>query len=190
MNITGYNERFQGRDFSQQYLEPHKLHNNKIYRVNIFSKDAISGTYTDGTYFVNLDDIPNPGQYHIVIENMVVFPSSTSGNVTTFMVELLDVNQPNTYSTSIQTNSRIALSTSLEGNIYYTGSVAVTRNWCNYQRNITTNTIGIPLSDTNILKSKQIRIQLKSLADAVLATSSMGSTTSWMMTLLVYPFSP
>lgn len=178
------------REYSKQYLDAHKLNHNKIYRVNIFSKDAVSGTYTDGTYFVNLDDIPNPGLYHIAIENMVVFPSSTSANVTTFLVELLDVNQPNSYSTSVQTNSRIALSTCLEGNIHWNGTAAVTRNWCNYQRNISTNTIGIPLMDTNILKSKQIRIQLKSLADTVLATSSMGSSTTFMMTLLIYPFNP
>lgn len=191
MNITGYNERLQGREFSKQYLEPYRLNNDKIYRVNIFSKDLIRGTYTDGTYFINLDDIANPNKYHIAIENMVVVPSNTtSTTITPFLVELLDVNQPDTYSTSVQTNSRIALSTSLEGNIYWNGTTAVTRNWCNYQRNITTDTVGIPLCDTNILRSQQLRIQLKSLNDAVLATTDMGNSTAFMMTILVYPFNP
>lgn len=189
MNITGFNERLQGRDYSLQYLDGEKLKNDRFYRITIFSKDLVSGSYCDGTYFVDLPTDINSHKYHLAIENMVVYPSSTSATVSPFMVELLDINQADTYNTSTKTNSRIALSTCLEGNIYWNGTAAVSRNWCNYQRNITASTIGFPLMDTNIMRSKQLRIQLKALDDTVLTTSVMGTSTAWVLTLLIYPFS-
>lgn len=190
MNITNINDMI-GRQYKEQFLTPHKLHRDKIYRITIFSKDLVSGTYTDGVYFVNLpDSIHEPNKYHLAVESLVVQPSSTTANVTQFMVEFLDINQPDTYNTSTQTNSRIALMTSLDGNILWNGTAAVTRNWCNFNRTITSDTIGIPLMDLNIMRSKQLRIQLKGLNDAVLATSTMGSSSSWVMTLVIYPFSP
>lgn len=181
------------RDYSNQYLNSVKLNRDKIYRIVLYSKDGLNGSanHTDNVFFVNLPDtIQEPNKYHMAIESFVVDCQTTSNKPIAFAVEFLDVNQPDTYNTSTANNSRIAASCVMEGTGTWNGTTAGFRNWVNYQKNITSDTIGIPLIDTNIMRSKQLRIQLKNAADAALATNVLGTNTNWIMTIIVYPFSP
>lgn len=192
MNITNLNEML-GRQFRDQWLIPHKLNRDKIYRITVYSKDAISGNYTDGVYFIDLPDvIQEPNKYHLAVESFVVSPNSTTQIPAAFTVEFLDVNQPDTYSTSTRTNSRVACMICSEGNVFWNNTTGsnINRNWVNYQRNISSSTIGIPLMDLSIMRTTQMRIQLKTMADAVMGTGVLGSGAQWAMTLVIYPFSP
>lgn len=193
MNITGFNDRFQGREYTKFYDDGVKLKRDKVFRITIFSKDGLSGAanHTDNIYFVNMpDDIHEPNKYHIAVESFIADCASTTQKPVPILIEFLDINQPDTYNTSTQTNSRIAACCTLEGTGTWNGTSAGFRNWINYQRSITSDTVGIPLMDTSIMRSKQLRIQLKSVSDAVLATNILGTNSNWVMTLVAFPFSP
>lgn len=170
----------QGRDYNKQYITPHKMERDRVYRVVIFSKDVESGgNWSNGLYNVNLDDIPYPNQYHVAIESWTMSTANNITKPTPFFVELTDINQPDSYSTSSDTNSKIAL------------LAQVSSTWGGIQNSIVSSTIGIPLSDTNILKNKQLRIQLKGPDDTTGSLyTSLGAATSWIMVLLVYRFNP
>jgi hypothetical protein len=171
----------QGREFQNQYLTPHKMDRERVYRISIYSKDGLNGatSFQDNIYQIVLDDIPEPNKYHIMVESWAMKASVTLNSTTPFIVELSDISQPDSYSTSTKTNSRIAL------------IAQTSTSWGGIQNNISTNTVGIPLSDTNIMRNKQLRIQVKGLDDSTTtAATNLGSNTTWIMNLVIYPFKP
>lgn len=178
MNITNLST-MQGRDYDKQYLTRHKMNKDRFYRVCIFSKDAVSGTFADGVYAVNLDDIPEPNAYHIAVESLVMNYTTNLTKPVPFIIEFLDINQPDSYNTSSKTNNRILL-TGMQSN-----------SFGGYQNNIFSSSIGVPLVDTNIMKNKQLRIQIKDIDDTTTGiTSALGAGTKWVMTLLIYKYTP
>lgn len=169
----------QGRDYEKQWLTPKPCKRDRFYRVCIYSKDAVSGTFADGIYSVNLDDIPEPNAYHIAVESLVMNYTTTLSRPVPFVVEFLDIVQPDSYNTSSQTNNRILL-TGMQSN-----------SFGGYQNNIFSSSIGVPLSDTNLLKNKQLRIQIKDIDNTTAGiVSALGSNTKWIMTLLIYKYTP
>lgn len=160
------------------------LNREQIYRVCIHSKDAISGTFFDGVHQVDLPDFIKSeeiGKYHIAVEEFLLNNSSTQLGVTRTLVVEADISQPDTYSTNTQGNTQVL----------FTMSRAIGGTALSYYNSITNDTFGIPLVDVSFLRSKQMRVRLKR-ADGVLydnTTNGMGSS-SWEMTLAIYPFEP
>lgn len=170
----------QGREFKNQWLTPKPCERQRFYRVAIYSKDAISGTFADGVYSINLDDIPEPNAYHIAVESFVM---NYSGNNFTkpvpFVIEFLDIVQPDSFNTSSRTNNRILL-TGMQSS-----------SFGGYQNNIFSSSIGVPLSDTSIMRNKQLRIQIKDIDDTTSGiVTALGAGTKWIMTLLIYKYIP
>ena len=179
MSLLNNLSTMQGRDFHNKYVSPQSCDRERIYRVAIFSKDSVSGNWSDGYYPVNIDDIPFPNKYHLAIESWCMSSANTPTKPVPFLVEFQDINQPDSYSTSSKTNSKIAL------------LAQTSASWGGIQNNIVSSSIGIPLSDTNILKNKQLRIMIKGLDDTTSTLyASLGAGTTWIMTLLLYPFNP
>ena len=160
------------------------LSRDKMFRVTIYSKDAVSGTFFDGVHQVDLPDVikkEDIGKYHIAVEEFLLSNSSTQLGIQRTLVVEADLSQPDTYSTSTKGSSQVL----------FTMSRATGGTSLSYFHPITNDTYGIPLFDTTILRTKQMRIQLKR-ADDVLYDNSlngMGSS-SWEMTLAIYPFKP
>ena len=166
-----------GRDFGNQYRTPHTPERERFYRVNIFSKDAISGNWSDGIYQINLDSIQLPNEYHLAVESWIMSSANNVTKPTPFIVEMQDVSQPDSYTTSSLTNSKVVL-------VGQTSS-----SWGGIQNNIVSSSIGVPLNDTNILKNRQVRIVLKGIDDTTASLyTALGASSSWFLTLLVYPF--
>lgn len=166
-----------GREFTNQYRTPHKADRERFYRVNIFSKDAVSGNWADGVYQINLDTIEVPNEYHIAVESWIMSSQNTPTKPIPFIVELQDVSQSDTYTTSTKTNTKVIL-------VGQTSS-----SFGGIQNSIVSSSIGIPLNDTSILKNKQVRITLKGIDDTIATLqTALGNNSSWFLTLLLYPF--
>lgn len=186
MNITGFNERFQGRDYANQYLTPQKLKDKKVFRLTIYSKDVISGNLRDGLYQLDLPDmIQDVEAYHIAVEDAVLFTGSTSagtgGDARTFVFETSTV-IPDSYSTSAKSNTRV---------LFQMVKSATTNEPTIYRKQITSNNIGIPVTDLSFFRNKQMRIAIKTALDnahddTTLPTASSG----FCISLVVYPFLP
>lgn len=169
----------QGREFKNQWITPKPCERQRFYRVAIYSKDAVSGTFADGVYSVNLDDIPEPNSYHIAVESLVMNYTTTLPRPVPFIVEFLDIVQPDSFNTSSKTNNRILL-TGMQSN-----------SFGGYQNNIFSSSIGVPLSDTSIMRNKQLRIQIKDIDDTTSGiVTALGAGTKWIMTLLIYKYTP
>lgn len=186
MNITGFNERFQGRDYSKQYDDATKLKADKVFRITIYSKDAISGNLRDGIYQLDLPDcIPDVGKYHMAVEEAILYTGSASsgsgGDARTYVFETSTV-IPDSYSTSTKMNTRVLFS-------MFRTSSANSPNA--YYKSITTNTVGIPMNDLSIFRNKQMRIAIKTSADVAHDDTTLPVATSgFSLTLVFYPFSP
>jgi hypothetical protein len=179
MSLLNNISTMQGRDFHNKFVSPQSCDRDRFYRVAIFSKDVVSGNWSDGYYAVNIDDIPFPNKYHLAVESWVMNSATVPTKPVPFLVEFQDINQADTYSTSSKSHSRIAL------------LAQTSASWGGIQNSINSSTIGIPLNDTNILKSKQLRIMLKALDDTSgTLYTALGAGTTWVMTLLLYPFNP
>lgn len=169
----------QGREFKNQWLTPKPCERQRFYRVAIYSKDSVSGTFADGIYNIDLDHIPEPNAYHIAVESMVMNYTTTLSKPVPFVVEFLDIIQPDSFNTSSKTNNRILL-TGMQSS-----------SFGGYQNNIFSSSIGVPLSDINILKNKQLRIQIKDIDNTTSGiVTALGAGTKWIMTLLVYKYTP
>lgn len=172
------------RDYSKQYLDAQKLKDKKIYRINIYSKDVVSGNLRDGLYQLDLPDmIQDVEKYHIAVEEAVFFTQSaaTGADNRTFVFDTSIV-QPDSYSTSSRTNSRVLFSL-VRSN---TTGVPVA-----YYKAISSNTIGIPVTDLTFFRNKQIQIRVRNAADVAHDDTTLPVANSgWYMTLVVYPFSP
>lgn len=156
------------------------LHREKVYRIVIYSKDLISGTAKDGTYQIDLPDfIQDINKYHLGVEDFIIHSNGTTTGVSRTLVVEGAITQPDTYSTASRTASRILFTMSRT-----TTNDAAT----SYYKPFTSKTYGIPLSDLSFLRSKQLRITLKQADDAVHTDASLGATTNWIMTLVLYPF--
>lgn len=169
----------QGREFKNQWIIPKPCDRQRFYRVAIYSKDAISGTFADGVYSINLDDIPEPNTYHIAVESLVMNYTGNLSKPVPFVIEFLDIVQPDSFNTSSRTNNRILL-TGMQSN-----------SFGGYQNNIFSSSIGVPLSDTSIMRNKQLRIQIKDVDDTTAGiVTALGAGTKWIMTLLIYKYTP
>jgi hypothetical protein len=180
MNITGYNQKMQGREYDVPVVNHQKLNRDKIYRITIYSKDVITGNLRDGIYQLDLPDfIQDVHKYHLAVEEAILFTGSTTSN--TFVFES-SVVAPDTYSTSTRTNTRVLFQMVRPVTANAPGS---------YYRTITSNTIGIPLSDLSMLRNNQLRITIKTAQDTSHDETSLPLASSgWSMTLVVFPFSP
>lgn len=156
------------------------LHREKVYRIVIYSKDTISGNSKDGVYPIDLPDfIQDINKYHISVEDFTLFCGlSPAGPQRTVICEM-GMTQPDTYSTSSKTASRALFTMSRN-----TADTSAT----SYYKQITSKTYGIPLTDLSFLRSKQVRITLKDVQDTTHTDATLGNTTNWVMTLVVYPF--
>jgi len=169
----------QGRDYANQWMVKQPCERHRCYRVAIFSKDAVSGNFADGTFSVNLDDIPQANTYHIAVESLVMNYTATLTKPVPFVIEMLDIAQPDSFNTSSKTNNRIVL-TGMQSS-----------SFGGYQNNIVSSSIGIPLNDTNLMKNKQLRFVFKDVDDTTSGIiSAFGVGTKWIMTLLIYQFVP
>jgi hypothetical protein len=155
------------------------LQRQKVYRIVIYSKDVISGNNKDGVYQIDLPDyIQDINKYHLAVEDFTIHTQTTTAGVTRTLLVEASVTQPDTYSTSSRTSSRVLLTMSRSA----TADVAVS-----YYKPITSKTYGVPLSDLSFLRNKQLRITLRSVDDALQTDATLGNT-NWVMTLIVYPF--
>lgn len=174
------------RDYSKQYLDAQKLKDKKIYRINIYSKDAISGNLRDGLYQLDLPDmIQDVEKYHMCVEECVLYTGSTDsgtgGNSRTFIFEASSA-IPDSYSTSTKTNSRVLFAMIRSSSNNAPGS---------YYKPIDASTIGIPVTDLSFFRNKQMRITIKRANDEQHDDLTLPVANSgWYMTLVVYPFSP
>lgn len=159
------------------------LHRDKVFRVTIYSKDRIAGDVRDGTYQIDLPDfIQDINKYHIGVEECIMasepVTAGTNGIARTYVVET-SINVPDSHSTSTKTNTRVLFqmckSTPSSNSIAY------------YYKPITTSTYSIPLVDVNLLRNKQMRINFKKCDDTSHDSTSMPDTSTWSMTLVVYP---
>lgn len=187
MNITGFSERIQGREYTNQYIDKQRLNADKIYRVNIFSKDRVSGTVRDGYYAIDLPEtIHDINKYHVAVEEFVLAgePSTTSGENNllnrSYIVET-SLTNPNSYSTTSRSSSRVLFTfvgSSSSGFPRY------------YSKVITSQTVGIPITDLSAFRNNQIAITFKRPDDSLHTGISLPDTSFWHMTLIIYPFSP
>jgi hypothetical protein len=183
MNILGFNERMQGRDYSNQHIDKQRLNADKVYRVNIFSKDRISGTVRDGVFHIDLPEtIHDVNKYHIAVEEFVLAVDPATGNTLnrTYVVESSMTN-PNSYSTSSRTSSRVlftCVGSSSSGFPRY------------YSKLITSRTVGVPVTDLSAFRNSQIQITFKRADDTLHTTDSMPDSAIWQLSLVIYPFSP
>jgi hypothetical protein len=183
MNIQGFNERMQGRDYSKQYIDKQPLNADKVYRVNIFSKDRIAGTVRDGIFQIDLPEtIPDVNKYHIAVEEFILAVDPGTGNILnrTYVVETSMTN-PNTYSTSSKTSSRVLFT------CVGSSSTGFPRY---YSKLITSRTVGVPVTDLSAFRNSQMQITFKRADDALHTTDSFPDTGVWQMSLVIYPFSP
>jgi hypothetical protein len=155
------------------------LQREKVYRIVIYSKDVSNGDSRDGVYQIDLPDfIQDINKYHMAVEDFTIHNATSTAGVTRTLIVEGSMTQPDTYSTSSKTSSRILFTMSRSA----AADVAVS-----YYKPITSKTYGVPLSDLSFLRNKQLRITLKSVDDAVHTNTTLG-TTNWVMTLVVYPF--
>lgn len=182
MNITGYNERLQGREYSNQYIDKQRLNADKIYRITLYSKDRISGTVQDGVYSLDIPDIINDvNKYHLAVEDFIMAsePSTagTNGINRTYVVET-SITMPNTYSTSSKTNSRVLFQTAKQPTV---NSIVV------YQHTINSNSVGVPLTDLTFMRQNQIRLTFKKTDDTMHDATSMPNDSAFSMSFVIYP---
>jgi hypothetical protein len=157
------------------------LTRQKHYKVVIYSKDVKSGTMHDGVYELSLPDhVVDNNNYHTAVEHFAhngdVVGSLPSSRV---IIPELSLSQPDTYNTSSQTNTRALCVLPRSA----TTSVPVS-----FSQTITSKTYGIPLADTTFLRTKELRVTMKAMNDFVHTDASLGSSASWVMVLVVYPF--
>jgi hypothetical protein len=158
------------------------LNREKVYRMVIYSKDAISGTPIDGVYQVDLPDyIQDINKYHISVEDFTIMCGLSPVGLPRTLLLDLDVTQPDTYSTSTKTASRTLFTLSRN-----TAADSAT----SYYKKVTSKTYGVPLTDLSFLRNKQSRITLKQVNDTVHTVNTLGETVFWVMTLIIYPFYP
>lgn len=167
------------------------LQRDKVFRLTVYSKDRISGDVRDGVYQIDLPDfIPDINKYHMAVEECVLAsePSAVglsnataSGNfnLRTYIVET-SIAVPDSFSTSVRTNTRVLFQmckpTPAANAIAY------------YYKPITTTTNGIPVIDVNMLRNKHMRITFKRCDDTNHDVDTMPNTSSWSLTLVIYPF--
>jgi hypothetical protein len=156
------------------------LKREKHYRVVIYSKDVVSGTVHDGLYEVSVPDyITDNNEYHIALESFCHIGDAVSAvPAQRVIIPTISISQPDTYNTSSKGNND-ALCVLPRST---TASVHVV-----FQQTISSKTYGIPLTDTSFLRSKQVRIVMKSLADTIHTNTTLG-VSNWVMTLVIYPF--
>lgn len=159
------------------------LHREKVFRVNIYSKDVVQGNIRDGIYQVDIPDfIQDIGKYHVAVEECTLFTSSVAigAKLRTYVFET-SMNITDSYSTSTKTNSAVLFQMRKDSN-----SADIPAH---YSKSITTHTYGIPLNDINFLRNKEFRISIKDSLDGAHSETSLPAATSgWSMTLVVYPF--
>jgi hypothetical protein len=114
----------------------------------------------------------------VAVEDFTIHTQTSFAGVTRSLLVEASMTQPDTYSTSSKSSSRVLLTLSRSA----TADIAVS-----YYKPITSKTYGIPLTDLSFLRSKQLRITLKSVDDANQTDATLGNT-NWIMTMLVYPF--
>lgn len=155
------------------------LSRQKVYRIVMYSKDRISGDSRDGVYAVDLPDfIQDINKYHVAVEDFLIHCELSNTNITRTLLVEASMTQPDTYSTSSRSASRLLLTMSRN-----TTAQAST----SYYKPITSKTYGIPLSDVSFLRSKQMRITFKQVDDTAHTDLTLG-VTNWVMTLIIYPF--
>jgi hypothetical protein len=155
------------------------LNREKVYRIVIYSKDRISGTSRDGVYAVDLPDfIQDINRYHVAVEDFLIQCELSPTNIGRTLLVEASMTQPDTYSTSSRSASRVLFTISRN-----TTAQAST----SYYKTVTSKTYGIPLADVSFLRSKQLNLTLKQVDDTVHTDLTLG-VTNWVMTLVVYPF--
>jgi hypothetical protein len=160
------------------------LSRQKVYRVTIYSKDAISGNARDGVYQIDIPDfIQDINTYHVAVEEALLYTGSadsgTGGNSRTYVFESSLV-APDSHSTSTKSNTRVLFQMIRSSSSNAPGS---------YTKPITSNTFGIPLVDVNFLRNKQLRINIKRSNDTDHDDVTLPlASTGWSLTLIIYPF--
>lgn len=174
------------REYSKQYLDAQKLKTAPFYRITIYSKDRLSGDVRNGVYAINMpDSIQDVGKYHFALEEFVMAAEPTNGGTNginrTYIIET-SLPMMNTYSTSTQSTTKVLAqlckSTPSSNALAY------------YYKPVFANAYGIPVTDVNFMRNKQISIAFKKVDDTAHDTVSIPDTANWSMTLVVYPFSP
>lgn len=177
MNITNLST-MQGREYMNQYDKSKTLDKYKPYRITINSKDLISGTWNNGVYSINLDYIDIDNAF-LSVESLILLPSNSVTSSVPYIIEMPDLIQNNTFSTSAKTNSSIIY----EGHALSTGSA--------FNMLISSDTIGIPLNDPSFFRNKNIRIVFKNIDDSITGiNTSLGASTKWLLNLIIYKYIP
>jgi hypothetical protein len=185
MNLSGYNERMQGREYSNQFIDRQKLNADKIYRITIYSKDRISGDVRDGVYAIDIPEvIHDMNKYHFAVEEFLFASEPVSGGTNgvnrTYIVET-SLTIPNSYSTSSKTNTRVLLQTNKSSSSNFPGF---------YFKPVTSISVGIPLTDMNFMRNNQLRFTIKKCDDTPHDSTSFPDNSIWSMTMVLYAFSP
>jgi len=156
------------------------LKRDKFYRLVIYSKDVISGDEHNGIHEISIPDhVLENNYYHIACEHFCHNGDDLSATPSLrVIIPELSVSQPDTYSTSTKTNSTVMCVLPRAA-----ANVPVS-----FHQSITSKTYGIPLVDSTFLRTKQVKITLKGLNDAVHTDASLGANSTWCMILVIYPF--
>lgn len=159
------------------------LNRDKVFRVQIYSKDLVSGNIRDGIYQVDIPDVLELNKYYLAVESCVVASEPTTVGVhgvhTTYLLET-SLNVPDSYSTSTKTVSRVLCQ--------FAKPSPTANTIATYQNSITNESVGVPLIDTTFLRNKQLQIVWKRCDDVAHDINTMPNASSWSVTLLIYKY--
>lgn len=139
-----------------------------FYRIRIHSHSVIRGTWREGSFIVHMPEtFDNTKQWQIAVESFHV----KGFVIAPFLITCPQIRQDNSYNTMSKNHDIHLLS-------HYGGS---------YQRDITFDSIGIPIKDPNFLQSKYISIRISDLNGEPIAWDSFGTDPNWLLTLVIWP---
>lgn len=137
--------------------------NSKVWRIQIHSKDVVSGDDANGMYRINIPDVVmNDQEYQIALES---FKTSTA--LASIGIIQIGIPTPSTYSTDTQA---------------FESSFLTTTNG-EFGR-ITYDTIGHKVCNPDFLRNSLINIKFKKM-DGTLFNA--GEVNNWIIDLVVYP---
>jgi len=141
----------------------------RLYNIYFNSGSAISGTWNDAYFQVNLitDPFSDKYDYYCAVENFTLDSALT----TAFIVVMPNVSIGSTYSTLNKTNQNIIL----------------LNNGLNFSEAITTKSVGNKISDLSSFMNNIIHIQILNANNGALAQpTNVGTTPNWNMLLTIY----
>ena len=126
----------------------------KIYRVMIYSQNRINQTLTsmDNSYAIDVGDLPlndNTHHWQWAVESFAA-PTFTANS--TIQFSIMNSSQPNSYSTSNKSNN----------------FVGMIMRGVSYNRYVNFDSMGIPIGNTDWLRSGIVQIKITDLSNVVL----------------------